>query len=542
MGRRYLVEFDSDKLFKEETDVIIIGSGVAGLYTALLIPDNFHVTIITKDTIDICNSSLAQGGIAVPIDSEDSPAFHFQDTINAGANLCNEEAVWVLVNEAVENIEILCSLGVRFDTKNAKEFILTKEAAHCKNRIVHIEDTTGCKICEVLIENVRKRSNIVIKEKQFVVDVITSNNSCQGVLVYNSATDTYSIVKSSIIVLATGGIGQIYTNTTNAKIATGDGIGIASRAGAKLVDMEFIQFHPTVFAHPDNKEFLISEAVRGEGAVLRNSFKEKFMYKFHGLKDLAPRDIVARAIFEETKRTDLDHVYLDITFKDRDYLIGRFPNIYSTCKRYGIDITTDYIPVAPAAHYCMGGIYTDIDGKTNINGLYACGEVACTGVHGANRLASNSLLEGLVFGRRIAKDITHIRGSGGESPIRESLEEPRETLKASQISLLLKVQQGLNKKNMHLTENNSINRNLIKKDIQKIMTENVGIVRSKEGLTSAYSKFKEYSKILGGYRNTCIEDFELQNMIITVKIIVGAALMREESRGAHFRLDFPVSG
>jgi L-aspartate oxidase len=505
----------------EHHDVVIIGSGIAGVYTALEIPHNFDVLIITKETIDISNSVLAQGGIAVSLDKEDSPELHFKDTIYAGAGLCDEKSVWVLVNEAAENIESLCRFGVNFDKEGCNELSLTREGAHSKNRIIHAGDTTGKEVCDKLISVVRTRENVKIKERTFAVDLLVNNNHCRGVIAYDEDNGQYILYQSNIVICATGGFGQVYSNTTNPEVATGDGAGLAYRAGAELMDLEFIQFHPTVLYHPNNKSFLISEAVRGEGALLKNVKGERFMPKYHELGELAPRDIVSRAIFNELKTTGSNSVFVDITFKDKSYLEHRFPNIYKTCMSYGIDISKDYIPVAPAEHYCMGGIKTDVFGHTNIEGFYACGEAACNGIHGANRLASNSLLEGLVFGHKIGDEVTAVF---------KKMEKKSEN----------DIRHGNNirykeKSNRSIID---IDRHAIKTDIQNMMTEYAGIIRDKEGLLVAKEKIDCYSVHIENMKNICINDFELQNIVLLSKLVIEAAIEREESRGAHFRQDF----
>lgn len=512
--KRYLIDFDNDTIVKKYYDVIIVGSGIAGVYTALEIPDSNKVAILSKEEIDISNSALAQGGIAVSLDKEDSPELHFKDTIFAGAGLCNEESVWVLVKGAVSNIENLCKFGVNFDRKSANELSLTREGAHSKNRIIHAGDTTGKEVCDTLTSVVRTRSNVTIEERVFVIDLLTENGECKGVLAYDETKSEYRAYLANVVVCATGGFGQIYTNTTNPEVATGDGVCLAYRAGAELMDLEFIQFHPTVLFHPDNKNFLISEAVRGEGALLKNINGHRFMPEYHSLNELAPRDVVSRAIFEEMKKTGSDHVFLDITFKDKEYLENRFPNIFRTCLNYGIDISKDYIPVAPAEHYSMGGIKTDVYGRTCIPGFYACGEAACNGIHGANRLASNSLLEGLVFGKVISGEISdYLKSKTGEIP-------------------------NFSVGNKGHRERKIVDRDLIKAQIQKIMTQHVGIIRNREGLESAKSKIKALYDEIKDIENKDAKDFELQNIVLLSMLVIQSAIEREESRGAHYRTDF----
>lgn len=520
---RYLIDFDGSALQKEYFDVLIIGSGIAGVFTALETDPAHSIAILTKETIDISNSVLAQGGIAVSMDKGDSPELHMQDTLYAGAGLCDEHSVWVLVNEAAENIDTLCKYGVNFDRNASSGLSFTREAAHSKNRIIHAGDTTGKEVCDTLTSQVEKRKNVKIKERTFVLDLLTEDGRTKGVLAYDEDRGSLILYLSNIVICATGGYGQIYADTTNPEVATGDGVCMAYRAGAELMDLEFVQFHPTVLYHPQNKSFLISEAVRGEGAILRNIHGEPFMHSYHELKELAPRDVVSRAIFQEMGKTGSRHVYLDITFKGREYLENRFPNIYKTCLGYGIDIAVDYIPVAPAEHYCMGGIRADVYGKTRIPGFYAVGEAACNGIHGANRLASNSLLEGLVFGHKISNEIND--RLAGEKAWKKDHPE---------------AQTGLDFNASYETDrvDMDIDAEAMCKDIQRLMTDNVGIVRSKEGLETARDRLAEYRGRIHSMKNKIIREYELQNMLLLSSLVVESALEREESRGAHYRSDF----
>jgi len=486
--KRYLVGIDKD-IETIDTDVLIIGSGIAGTYTALNISENIDITILAKEEINISNSALAQGGIAVSLGEGDSPKFHLKDTIYAGAGLSDGEMVWLLVNEAKDNIKNLCDLGVKFDMSNGA-LDLTREAAHSQRRIIHAKDFTGKEVCDTLIANSKKHKNIKLLEKMYAIDIITEDNMYKATIVLDQKTGKKKLFRSKYVVCASGGFGQLYETTSNPIIATGDGMAMAYRAGATLSDMEFVQFHPTVLFYKDDKSFLISESVRGEGAILRNCFGERFMQNYHELQELAPRDVVARSIFREMERTQSDCVYLDITFKDRDYLKDRFQNIFNTCLKYNIDISKDYIPVAPAEHYCMGGIKTDFIGKTEIKNFYACGEVACTGIHGANRLASNSLLEGLVFGKRIANDISI-------KPVSE-----------------------------------------IEKTLKRTMNSKVGIIRNEEGLLQAQKVIDEIIELLDKYKFTSMAQIQTINMATIGKIVVSSARERKESRGAHFRTDF----
>lgn len=513
---RYLINFDTETFPGEYYDVIIIGSGIAGVYTALEMPDEYKVAILTKQTIEVSSSVLAQGGIAVSLGKHDSPKSHFEDTLYAGAGLCNEESVKVLVNSAESNIKRVVNYGVVFDKAkdNEKHLSLTREGAHSQNRIIHAGDSTGKEVLDKLIVAVNKKENVTIKERTIVVDLITEDGVCKGIIAHDDDTKEYKIYYSHVIICASGGYGNIYSGTTNPEVATGDGAAMAYRAGAELMDMEFVQFHPTVLHHPENSSFLISEAVRGEGAKLYNSKGERFMERYHELLELAPRDVVSRAIYNEMLETDSENVVLDITFKGKEYLEQRFPMIYKTCLEYGIDMAKDYIPVAPAEHYCMGGIKTDVYGRTNIKGFYACGESACTGIHGANRLASNSLLEGLVFGKRISEEVNEVIKSSGK------YEKP-----------VIKYNNDKKKRDFN-------SREYISK-IQKMMTKNVGIIRSKQGLEEALSLVKKVADMADDTLNETLSDVELQNVITSATLVINAAIEREESRGAHYRTDFP---
>lgn len=383
-----------------ETDVLIVGSGIAGLYSALNLNENLSITIITKGSVEECNTYLAQGGISVCKSRYDVDSF-IKDTINAGMGLNNKEAVRVLVEESTENIEVLDKMGVPFN-KVEGYFEYTKEGAHVKNRIVHCEDLTGRRVFETLYEKVKEKPNVKIIDHSELFELYIENDICKGgYFIY----DKYVyIAKSSYVILATGGVGGLFKNSTNQPILTGDGMGLAGRHNVELDSMEYIQFHPTalfVKNSKDKRRFLISESMRGEGALLYNSLGNRFV------DELKPRNVVTEAIYKELKKTDSECVYLDITHISSQYLKKRFPLIYEGCLKYGIDITKDRIPVTPSQHYMMGGIAVDLYSRTKVDRLYACGECSCTGVHGGNRLASNSLLEGLVFSKRAAQDINN---------------------------------------------------------------------------------------------------------------------------------------
>lgn len=512
---RYIVDFNSDELEKVYSDVLIIGSGIAGVYTALKINEERKVLILTKEKMEMSNSVLAQGGIAVSLGKSDSPELHFKDTLYAGAGLCNEESVWVLVNEAEQNIKDLCKYGVNFDKTEEDRLSLSREAAHSKNRIIHAGDTTGKEVLDTLLAELVKRKNIEIRERVMAIDLITESNECRAILAFDEQKDKYCLYVAPVIIIASGGYGRLYFNTTNPEMATGDGDCLAYRAGCELMDLEFVQFHPTVLYHKDNKSFLISEAVRGEGGILRNVNGERFMSKYHELQELAPRDVVARAIFEEMKETNSTNVFVDITHKGKEWIENRFPNIYKTCLEYGIDMSKDYIPVAPAEHYCMGGIKVDVYGRTSVKGLFACGEAACNGIHGANRLASNSMLEGLVFGNKISTQVDEIVNNTNDN---------FDLVASHYISKRV---------------NKDINSEALIIEIQKLMVEKAGIVRKEETLREALNRIIEIENIIKDMKNENTKDMELQNIVLLSKFIVSSALERHESRGAHFRSDFP---
>lgn len=523
--RRYLVDFNTAEMKKVYTDVLIIGSGIAGVYTALELGDGYSITVITKEEVEISNSVLAQGGIAVSLDKNDSPEEHMKDTLYAGAGLCDEDSVNVLVHEAADNIKRVCNFGVQFDKseKDNHELALTREGAHSKNRIIHAGDATGKEVCDKLIHTLMQRKNVKIEERIWALDLLVKDNSCYGVIAYNEKTGEYTAYYAGIIICASGGYGQLYYYTTNPEVSTGDGAAMAYRAGGKLADLEFVQFHPTVLYHEKNKSFLISEAVRGEGALLRNSKGERFMPGYHELAELAPRDVVSRCIFSEMQKTGDHHMWLDITHQERDHLEKRFPTIFSTCLEYGIDMSKDFIPIAPAEHYCMGGIRTGLYGDTSIKRFYACGEAACNGIHGANRLASNSLLEGLVFGHRI--------GACAEELIHDDLIDEIKSMPDFSGSAL--------EEGKTVCERKDFDRQSAINKIRHTMSSLVGIVRTKESLEKALSIIEEIADEADLVKCTKPEDFVAANDSLLASLLIKSAICREESRGAHFRADFP---
>jgi L-aspartate oxidase len=497
-------------------DYIVVGSGIGGLYTSLLAKEQGSVLVITKGSIDDCNTKYAQGGIAAAISKDDSPELHSVDTMNAGAGLSDEEAVRILVNEASARIADLVNYRVPFDTLDG-EVALTMEAAHSVPRVLHAGgDATGEHIEVTLSQQVRS-SGIQVLEDFLATEILVEKGRVTGIRALDCRTGTIEEFECRFLILATGGAGQLYKYNTNSDVATGDGIALAFSAGAEIVDMEFFQFHPTALRIPGVPPFLITEAVRGEGGVLRNVEGYRFMTEYTQQGDLAPRDIVARSILYEMKKTGSDRVFIDVTHLPAHTITTRFPHIYRFCLDHGLDITKGLVPVAPAAHYMIGGIKTNSWGETNIAGLFATGEAACTGVHGANRLASNSLLEAIVFSKRIIERTSgkaktkastggkakEVHFSLGQRPVPKVLPAPSLTA------------------------------------LQQLHWDRVGIIRDREGLTGAANILAAWQLSLP--QPTDQPSCELSNLILTGRLLTEAAFIREESRGAHFRSDFPQS-
>jgi L-aspartate oxidase len=512
----------------KEFDFIVIGSGIAGLSFALKAAEKGSVAVVTKRGKADSNTAWAQGGIACVTSDEDSFELHIRDTLAAGAGLCHEDAVREIITGGPDRIAELVKLGMHFDrreTNGENELDLGKEGGHSKRRILHFQDSTGMEIERTLLEQISSHPRIELMENHMAVDFITTGklgyamqNSCVGVYVLNEATGKVETLRSDINVLATGGCGKIYLYTTNPDVATGDGVAMAWRAGATISNMEFIQFHPTCLFHPEVKSFLISEAVRGEGGVLLDARGRRFMENHNPQKELAPRDIVARAIDAEMKRSGSKCVFLDITHKPADFVKSRFPHIYETCLANGVDITKEPIPVVPAAHYQCGGVKTDLNGETSLRGLFAIGEVACTGLHGANRLASNSLLEGLALASAAFDKSTRNR------PPRVTFDLPEwRPGQVTDVDELVVI--------FHNWE-----------EVRRLMWDYVGIVRTDKRLQRAATRLRNlHTEVQEFYWNFKITTdlLELRNLVTVASLVVDCALSRKESRGLHFTLDYP---
>jgi len=508
---RYIMNFDLDQLPKIQTDFLVIGSGAAGLRAAIETGQHGRTLLATKDRLRDSNTTHAQGGIAVAINVGDKIGFHVEDTLNAGAGLCDRVAVEIMVAEGIDRVGELVSWGADFDMHNDR-LAFTMEAAHRMKRIIHARgDATGQETQNVLLKRASESTNIQFMDHRFVVDLLSADGRCFGALLLDEDDSSLVAVIARATILAAGGLCQIYKYTSNPDGATGDGCAVAYRAGCEMTDMEFVQFHPTTLCLPGAPRFLISEAVRGEGAILVNESGERFMESYHERAELAPRDVVSRAIAAETKRTNAECVFLDLRHLDAEFIKGRFPTISERCTDYGVDISKELIPVNVSAHFMMGGVKTDVQAETNIRGLYACGEVACVGVHGANRLASNSLLETLVFSVRAAAGAVEYANSNPPVTVpRIRHQKKARTLEQAE-----------------LVE--------IRRSLRNLMWEKVGIVRGQEELWEALTWVREREDLQLTTRN----GLELQNMLHLSRIMIDGALIRKESRGAHYRSDYP---
>jgi len=499
-----------------ETDFIVVGAGIAGLRASVELASAGRVLCLAKREVTESNTQYAQGGIAAALSDDDEVRLHLEDTLKAGDGLCNEEAARILVEEGPPRIEELIEWGTEFDRAGSK-IAFTREGAHSRSRVLHAHgDSTGREIGRSLYLKASAIKSITFREFEFTTDLLVRDGQVVGIRILDQSGQLHEIHASSVL-LATGGLGQVYSNTTNPAVATGDGVAMAFRAGAEISDMEFVQFHPTALFLKNAPRFLLSEALRGEGAYLRNLELKRFMPKYHEAGELAPRDVVARAIAHElelVKRPDAA-VYLDLTHLNAERVRKRFPMIHSTCMEYNIDIASELVPVRPAAHYAMGGVRTDLNGRTSLPGLYAAGEVACTGVHGANRLASNSLLEGLVYGARAALSM---RENLGVSPGRAATTIPQ-----------IAVSSG----NGRATD--------IEKFIQKVqalMWDRVGVVRDGKILQQVVPDLRALQAQAPPLSDR--RSYEAANILQAGLLIARGALAREESRGAHYRLDHPL--
>ncbi len=510
--RRTLTDFDPGSFIIHDLDVAIVGSGLAGLYCAYHLPETLRCALFTKNKTETSSSSLAQGGIAAVTEKDDQFLYHYMDTITAGAGLCDEEAVRLIVREGPSEIETMLKIGTKFDQDGEGRLMTTREGGHGMHRILHAGgDATGLEMVRALEKTMQKKQNVRLHENAFVADVLTENGRVCGLTVFED--DYWHLYRAPFVVVASGGLGQIYRYTTNPVVATADGIAMAMRAGAALKDMEFIQFHPTGLYTPENRNrqcFLISEAVRGEGGMLFNERGERFMMAAHPLKELAPRDVVSREIYKQIQQQTLPYVSLRISFADAEFLKKRFPTIYEHCLKRGIDITRDDIPVGPVQHYMMGGVQTDLWGRTNVEGLLCCGEAACTGVHGANRLASNSTLECLVFGRRCAQTI-----AGAETT----------ALPALALSAPQRMQET------------AFDTEALIIELKGVMVKYCGILRTGAGLQTGLTQVEAMLLRLRGARLRTVREMELYNMASAARAILKAALARRESVGSHTRID-----
>lgn len=522
-----------------KTDFLVIGSGVAGLSFALKVADHGSVTIITKKNVQQSNTALAQGGVATVLGKNDSFDLHIADTLAAGDGLCNREVTEMVIKNGPDRIRELIAMGARFNMEEGEKgegkiLAMGQEGGHSRKRIVHAHDLTGKEIEQVLAGKAEEHKNIEILEDRIAVNLITfstsmrsglivknQKNYCCGAYVLNNETGEVETFTAKIILLATGGSGKVYRYTSNPDIATGDGIAMAYRAGASVANLEFVQFHPTCLFHPDAKNFLISEAVRGEGAILKDTRGRRFMEKYSPDKELACRDVVARAIDTELKKSGDESVFLDISHKNSNFIKDHFPNIYGKCLDFGIDMTKEPIPVVPAAHYMCGGVATDLNGKTDIKGLYAVGETACTGLHGANRLASNSLLEALVYADRASAEAVKELKSGDITPV-------------TKISVWDET--GVTNSDEVIVVSHNWD------EIRTLMWNYVGIVRSDKRLNRALRRIEnilmEIDEYYWNFRITA-DLIELRNLATLADLIIRSALERKESRGLHYTIDYP---
>lgn len=510
LGRRYLLQFDTEGLAQHSADVLVVGSGIAGLTAALAAAGQRTVALVTKAKVQETNTWYAQGGIAGAIGEADSVELHLADTLVVGQGINDEQVVRAVVGEAADALRDLQAMGMHFDESEGGGISLAREGGHSLPRVLHSGDSTGAAVQDALSAMLRRARGVEIFEERFLVDLLTAADRCVGALVFDTGTRALEVFWADAVILATGGCGQAYRVTTNPSIATGDGVAAAWRAGAEISDMEFVQFHPTALDHEASPKFLITEAMRGEGAYLLDCEEKRFMVDVHPLAELAPRDIVSAEIERVMARCNRPNVWLDARHLGAEYLKKRFPMIWETCGEAGYDLSADLVPVAPAAHYMIGGVRVDLDGRTSIRGLYASGEVTASGLHGANRLASNSLLEGLVYSRRISRAM-----SGDLAGTRPGRILSGDADEAAAITAA----RGL-------------------ETLQQSMSQFAGVTRSAGSLAEAAYVLEGLSGVLGVAIRR-VEGFELQNLLTVATLIVHAAWMREETRGAHIRTDFP---
>jgi L-aspartate oxidase len=530
-----------------ESDFLVIGSGIAGLFTALELSKIGRVEVVTKENIAESSSHYAQGGIAAVTSVYDSFELHIKDTLKAGAGLCRRSAVEVMVKEGPERIKDLLKIGCSFDRENG-ELDLTKEGAHSRRRILHARgDATGREISQSLVDKVLASDKINVRENTFMIDLIkkeieNKKSEIKGALLVEEDSAEQFIITAEAVIIAAGGCGQLYKNTSNPQVTTGDGIAAAYRAGAELMDMEFMQFHPTTLYNPEGSTFLISESLRGEGGILLNAEGERFMINYHELAELAPRDVVTRAITKEIEKSSAECVYLDMRQKERKYLENRFPTIYKQLLKEGIKMEKDLIPVIPAAHYLMGGIKTDLNGLSSLKGLYCCGEAACTGAHGANRLASNSLLEALVFAKRIC-DYLKDKDNYNKTVKTADKKEPKKAGKEG-FEFVLDFINKREKEYYPKADLKAAELAELKSELKEMMARFAGIRREKSELLKLKDWLKEKKIYLEKELTKEIftkKSCELKNLFQTAELLTESALIREESRGAHYRRDFPES-
>lgn len=521
---RYLVPFHPKRQPHFFTDVLVIGGGLAGLRAALAVDPRLRVIIVSKAGLTNSNSNQAQGGIASVWDKDDNFHDHIADTLVAGGELCDERVVEHVVSKGPEEIQYLIDIGANFDKKPDGTITLGREGGHGCDRILHASgDATGKELVRATIAEVQRRGNIRIWETTYALDLLTTEGVCRGALVYWKKHDEKELVWAKQTILASGSIGQIYRETTNPDVATGDGIAMAYRAGAEIRDMEFVQFHPTVLYIAGGSRSLITEAMRGEGAYLIDKTGYRFMFDYDKRGELAPRDVVSKSIVEQMKKTNYPNVFLDLRHKDADFIYRRFPGITEICRNFGIDIAKDRIPVRPGAHYSMGGIKVDIDGRTSLENLWAAGEVSSTGLHGANRLASNSLLEALVYGESSGRLASVAARELPDDYRIHPIENPMVTIHDRSTEMM----------------NALIDTTDIRNSLKSLMWRTAGVVRNEEGLTDALENIESWSHYVLGKQFMTTEGWELQNMLTTAKLILQNALNRRETRGSHNREDFP---